>query len=362
MSVVTVSRVCAFVLFSTGLASVACGSSLPPQDENGTPGSTEKNGAFGTSSSSGQITEATTPQCGNVALAAKKTPVDVILAIDTSGSMNEEMVQVRTNINAFVAKLAASGLDYRLSVIGGKNSGQNTLVVPEPLAGPNGADKEPAFHHLATQVDSNNAWGQIMASYALWKPFTRTEAFKVFIVFSDDEANYTTQTNPQIQFDTDIIAKGGFGTKDKRNYKYNAVVGWKEGTPLTQNTKCTSAVAAGLNHRTLATLTGGIVDSICKTDFSSVFDSISKATADQLACDAILPAGSGADASKVVVTAGGTQFVPVTDAAKCSTVPNGWYFGDSAKTQVKLCDSACTTARTASKLDVSVGCVSVTPR
>lgn len=348
------------------VATVACSAAIPlDDDENGLgPNGSSSSGGFGSSgaSSSGMASSSSGNGCGDVALESAKTPVDVILTIDTSGSMDDEIVQVRTNINNFVATLGSSGLDYRVIVIGGRDGGQNALVVPTPLAGPNGADNAPKFHHLTTNVGSSDAWTKILSSHPTWGSFVRTEAFKVFITFTDDEASYSGGSAAATNFDRDLLTKPGFGTTAKRNYSYNSVVGWKEGTPVTSTSKCSGTSSAGMNHRALSTLTGGLIDSICKTDFSGVFASISKGVSAQLACDVTLPAGPGADSTKVVVEANGTEFVPVTDVSKCGTVPNGWYFDDDEKKHVKLCDAACTTARTVAKLNVKVGCVSQIPR
>jgi len=348
-------------VFVSFAALVACSAALPVEEEGGPTGSSGSSGSsgFGGGGSSSGAGGSSGNGCGEVALESKKTPVDVILAIDTSGSMDEEIAEVRANINTFAGKLSMSGLDFHVIVLGGRDGGQNQLVVPEPLAGPNGANKSPTFNHLTARVDSNNAWQVIQSTHTQWKGFTREDAFKVFIVFSDDEANYSGGV---AKFDSDLLAKGGFGTAQARKYTFNAVVGWQEGTAITATTKCGSAATPGTRHRQLATLTGGLVDSICKTDFSGIFDSISKGVANQLACDASLPSGPGADPTRVVVAAAEEQFVPVTDASKCSANPNGWYFDTPEKDHVKLCDGACTKARTVAKLNIAVGCTSQTPR
>ena len=47
-------------------------------------------------------------------------PVTVLLLIDSSGSMDEEQDEVQDALNAFSSFIAASGIDYRVVLIGGE--------------------------------------------------------------------------------------------------------------------------------------------------------------------------------------------------------------------------------------------------
>jgi len=235
------------------------------------------------------------------------------------------------------------------------------LVVPQPLAGPNGADKPPTFHHFTEWVGNNNSLSRIHETHAKWKQFIREDAFKVLIVITDDDPHYGG-SDMVAQFDADMLAKPGFGSSTSRRYSFNAVVGWKEGTPVTSTTKCSGSETAGMNYRRLTTLTGGLLDSVCKSDFSGVFDAISRGVTEQVACDVALPTAPGADASRVRVVAGTDELVPVTDATKCGANPDGWFFDSPEKNHVRLCEQACSKARTAAKLNVSLACATQTPR
>ena len=67
-----------------------------------------------------------------------KKPVDIIVVIDNSGSMTEEIVGVQDNINDnFATVLDKSGLDYRVILIGD----YFTSVQPAEGAGANPTDK-----------------------------------------------------------------------------------------------------------------------------------------------------------------------------------------------------------------------------
>jgi hypothetical protein len=45
-------------------------------------------------------------------------PADIIFAIDSSGSMDEEIAFVQTHMNAFSQQIVAAGIDARVILIG----------------------------------------------------------------------------------------------------------------------------------------------------------------------------------------------------------------------------------------------------
>src|SRR5690606_25797195 len=108
-----------------------------------TPGTLGSSG--GASSSSGGADEA----CAATNIEAKRAEVDVIVIIDTSGSMNEETDQVKQNLNAFAQSIGNSGLDYNVIMIAEKPQPvpfmppgfpSDGICVQPPLAGPNCGD------------------------------------------------------------------------------------------------------------------------------------------------------------------------------------------------------------------------------
>ncbi|MEK6608683.1 MAG: hypothetical protein AABZ30_13570 [Myxococcota bacterium] len=67
-------------------------------------------------------------------------PVDIIWIVDSSGSMDFENDVVQNNLNAFSTAIAGSGVDYRVVLIGSKES----MCVPPPLGGA-GCSDGPSF-------------------------------------------------------------------------------------------------------------------------------------------------------------------------------------------------------------------------
>ncbi|HEY8073608.1 MAG TPA: hypothetical protein VIF62_05855, partial [Labilithrix sp.] len=80
--------------------------------------------------------------------------------------------------------------------------------------------------------------------------------------------------------------------------------------------------------------------------------------------------GSPADPTKVVVTytpSGGAAepLTQVTDASKCGSIPNAWYYDDdAAPTKIVFCPSTCTGvgADTSGKLAIAIGCKAPAPK
>lgn len=371
------------VVGCVGLLALACGSGADSTFEqdlankgDGT-GNGSGQGSSGFGSSGGDNTsggDGTDGSCAGSIAQTTKPKVDIIFVIDNSGSMNGEMAQVRDNINTFVQKIGGSGLDYNVIFIVKKTGTGNTICVPAPLAGPACADNPPLFHHIDQSVASSNSLQLALSTYdspnaaLAWNKHLRMDAFKVFVEVSDD--GRTDQDHAA--FDAALIAKGAgqFGTAAKRNYVFHAICGWDQTKAITDEAKCGTADGAGMEYRRLATLTGGLIDSVCKTDYSGVLDNIGKGIVDRLACELGYPTAQAADPTKVQVRltppAGAAQtLVQVTDASKCATNPSGWYYDDPAKpAKIILCKSICDTANAAqgSKIEALVGCKGSGPK
>lgn len=380
MSTMIVARVLATLTVSGCLLLAACGSdsstTFPDDVKAGDDG--DGNGSssgFGSSGNDGDGDgDGDGATCAGSVAQTTKPKVDIIFTIDNSGSMNQEMAGVQTNINNFVGKLGGSGLDYHVILIVRKTGGGNKICVPEPLAKPGCADNPPIFRHIDRSVGSSDIFNSILTTYDStnasleWGKDLRDDAFKVVIGLSDDGRNETNETG----FDASLLAKGAgqFGTADKRNYVFHGICGWTEGTTAPSTTRCNTADGPGVGYQRLAILTGGLIESVCKTDYSSVLDNIGKGIVDRLACELGYPTAEAADPTKVQVrmTPAGKAaqtLVQVTDASKCDANPTGWYYDDPAKpAKIILCKPICDTANSAqgTKIEALVGCKGVGPK
>lgn len=135
-------------------------------------------------------------------------PVDIVFAIDNSGSMDEEANGVADKAIDFAKFLAASGIDVRLGVVGfdGEISGAIDLAVPADVAaylsrpGMEGADRSRGYAGFNTQALEAAARALNMSTgftpgsenhiaalvYAEKSFAWRTNAQRVFYTFSDE--------------------------------------------------------------------------------------------------------------------------------------------------------------------------------
>ena len=280
-------------------------------------------------------------------------PVDIVFVVDTSGSMSTEIAAVQANINAFSARVAQTGLDYRVIMIGQKGTAGITVCVPPPLGGADCANQPPRFYHVNSVIGSTDALSKILSTFddpdpaISWKKFTRFDSHKVFIVLTDDNSALAHMT-----FDAQLLAKtplGIFGDANVRRYTFHSICGWMEGTPLLTGAKCSTAVVAGGEYQSLSVLTGGIVESVCKTDYSAILQHLARGITNKLNCEFDLrgPDGLPLDPDKVAV-----RFTPegedgrileqVSEESKCEEVEEGWHYDDpNQPTRIILCPATC---------------------
>lgn len=188
------------------------------------------------------------------------TPLaDVIIAIDSSGSMAAEIGFVQALINNFAASITAAGIDLHIIVI----ADGAQFCAPPPLgavACPAADENLPGYRHDPTWVvGSNNAFDQILATYPAWSGSLRSGANKILIVVSDDDSTMMTWQN----FDMQLLVNPGFN-----GYRFHAFVA--SVTPLAEpclNMGMPLSNAAGTQYIALANDSGGIFTDLCRQNF-----------------------------------------------------------------------------------------------
>jgi hypothetical protein len=369
-----------------GLLSAACGESRSGfgQDATGNPpgrGGSGDDAPSGTLGSSGGEPSPDDPSqtCAATVTQATRAEVDIIVVIDTSGSMSEETDQVKQNLNTFAQSIGNTGLDYNVIMIAEKPQKLPFIppgfvlpgiCVPPPLAGADCADG-PKFHHLNTAVASTDSLQILLDEYSHYAAWLRPTAYKVFVEVTDDNSALAWDT-----FDQQLLAKSSqqFGDPTARRYIFNSICGFKRGTPILSSEKCSSAENTGDQYQHLSQLTGGTVDAVCETSYASVFDNIAKGLITKLGCEFAFPKaddGKQSDPSTVVVTytpgdgSAGKPLTQVTDASKCGANPDGWYYDNPANpTKILFCPTTCAGpgSDTGGRLDVAVGCAAPPPK
>ncbi len=141
------------------------------------------------------------PPCAETFLVGTDTqsrPIDVIWAVDSSGSMSQEMATVEAEINTFANTLAGSSSSSQLHLIADRGVESFEICVDPPLGGPGCADNPGAgFWHYDTNgningnemVHSSNALGRIMQQSGYWIPRLQPNAYLAFIITTDDNGD-----------------------------------------------------------------------------------------------------------------------------------------------------------------------------
>lgn len=322
--------------------------------------------------------------CGVVESEAKllKEAVDIILVIDNSGSMSEEIMGVQRNINVnFANILQAAEMDYRVVTVSRHGSAdRNVICIEAPLSGAASCNPPPVtpvfserFFQYDSKIESHDSFHKILATYRRdptvkdtnrdysnlspvgWHPFLRLGARKVFLELTDDEAEGMSWQ----EFDRKLLAldPAQFGTENDRNYVWHSIVGMAEKPSPTeaylpdepiQTGICGEVEAPGVQYQELSKMTGGLRFPLCRADaYDTVFRSIASdvITRSEVACDFPVPPppiGETLDLTKVAVS-----YRPSADAleqtygqalnvANCQ--PNAFYIQNN---QISLCPETC---------------------
>lgn len=320
-----------------------------------------------------------------------KKPVDIIIVVDNSGSMTDEIQGVEKNINQnFASVLESSGLDYRVILISkhGKSSPDESICISPPLSQNPTCSPPPTkpingtrFFHYDIEVDSYNSLATILSTYNTqdvnkfttkgWSEWLRADAIRFFLEITDDNASPLTSK----EFDTQLLAltPKSFGTAAARNYVFHTIAGLKENSPATtpwppnaalQSTKCTNgtgAVNAGTVYQELSILTGGLRFPICEfANFDGIFKELAKGVVAgaKVACDFAVPAAPpnqkvNLDTVVVEYTPGGVgaaqSLKKVAGVATCA--PGSFYIEAN---RIYLCPAACTTVQADAKAKLQV--------
>lgn len=331
--------------------------------------------------------------------------VDIVWAVDLSGSMADEAQRVQNNIQSFVDGIAAAGVDTRVVFL------SETDLVPGNSQLAQGGN----YLWVMDDVDSSNALDRLVARFPDYASFLRPNAHVHFIIVTDDESRFMGLGTPEERADAFQSAMGGMLTAD---FSVHAIASPGEpldppcapesvpmeivdccrsciltlcfvvpqgcethvdanGAPLVGPLTCPflgGAARPGTTYYTLADRTGGIGASICAEDWTGVFGSLSDAVIESapLPCGYPIPepppgmlleldkvnvryTPSGADSASV------SPFANVTDESACADNA-AWFYDDPDEPgEVLLCPAACeaVSAGDGGEVEVVFGCETI---
>jgi hypothetical protein len=343
-------------------------------------------------------------------------PVDIILVLDNSGSMKEELRSVEENINVnFASILIESAVDYRVILISRHRDGprsplpppgeeieetaeDTSICVTQPLSGLAACDtaSQPVFSErffqFNTKVESDDSFDIAIDTYAQpiasdyqeddeddmplapagWSAWLRPGAKRVFLEVTDDNEDMSAATFiQQLQAQT----PANFGSDPQNpNFIFHSIVGLQEKAVPTdayradepvRSELCTGndgdVTTAGETYQELSRMTGGLRFPLCQYDaYDVVFRTIAYdvVQTSSIACDFPIPAappGLELDLRNVAI-----QYTPSAGGAPIQ-FGQAQDFGSCqsnafyiANDRLNLCSDTCATIRNDPRAAVSV--------
>ena len=288
-------------------------------------------------------------------------PVDILFAIDTSGSMAQETQAAAANMNAFSQLIADSGADAHVVLVA-----EPSMCIAPPLGSGQcaGKDDNPdRFVHLDVTVDSHDALEQILATAPQWKQQLRPNGTTHVVVVSDDDSSMKL-----VEFHTKFLALGpGFS-----DYTFHAIVSPvdPDTSECDQDPACCSITAdKGLVYLQLVAKTGGVFGNLCDQDFTPVFAALAKQIVESapISCTWAMPdASQGSydyESASVRYALDGADFLPMAQVAHPAMCPQGqpaWFYDDpDAPTQITACPWTCSylAGSTKTRVDIQLPCL-----
>jgi hypothetical protein len=315
-----------------------------------------------------------------------RQPVDIILVIDNSGSMQDECNAVEVSINQnFASVLQASGVDYRVILISRHEKGgtrQQSLCILSPLSSTDVCPPVPDVPAFSERFFQYSTYDGIQSLDSLrlvidmydatvpdefglapegWSAWLRPDAKKVFLEITDDDS--TEMSADEFENSLFALSAEHFGSAANRKYTFHSIIGIGEKPVPTepwlpeediQNSMCTgnsnTVEKPGVVYQDLSKRSGGLRFPLCQfLAYDVVFETIANNVVSHsgISCDFAIPpppAGRDLDLSKVAVSydpgdgSGVRTFGQAMNAAECQA--DAFYI-DSATQQILLCPTAC---------------------
>jgi hypothetical protein len=397
-------------LFSCALAPGGCSVSKPTNlgsAEAGAAGSATSGGSAGTGGTAGtdarggtagtaivQPTGGTTDTgeggaCAQAESQAElvREPIDIVVVLDNSGSMDEELDAVERNINVnFAGILDRSMVDYRVILISrhrkearnpaNPGAEDTSVCIEAPLSGLSACPApnpvfSPRFYQYFTKIESSDSFDVTLDAFEPpfavehedragqapngWSEWLRPRAKKVFLEVTDDDEDTSAST-----FVAELQSMGPehFGTDPAApNLVFHSIVGVGEkdvptdpylpSEPVTDE-RCPSVTSEGRTYQELSILTGGLRFPLCGFDaYDVVFRRISEdvVTRVQIACDFAIPTpppGKELELDKVAVNYrpgdGSPEQTLLQAATPTDCGPDAFYI-DAGR--IVICPEAC---------------------
>lgn len=338
--------------------------------EDGSGGGTGDDGAGGAGDgATGDDDVVMFDECAAIAETAHPImePADVIIAVDNTPSMFNEIAEVRENLGRFSAMVRERGLDMRVVLISCRTEEclvhrecdtppcWHTICIPPPLGSPDGCatggddTNLPDFLHVDQVMPSLKSLERIVWAYESYAGALRTGAARHIVVVSDDNDYWSPD-----QFESELLRLD----PAFEGYVFHGIFSFMnkyEACEISPDEPCCTYAApdgAGTVYRELVERTGGVAGDMCLQDFDPIFDRLADAVIESvgLSCEWLIPPpppGETLDPDLMNILFMQPDGTPmrigrVASAADCALVEHGWYYDDPVSpTRVLLCPQTC---------------------
>ncbi len=282
-------------------------------------------------------------------------PVDIVLVVDSSDSMENDARAVQDNMDDFATYISASGVDFHVVMISDRGFvTPSSLFTSDPMR----------FLFVDRHVGSSDVFARAIDQFPVYEDFLRPDAITHIVGVTDDDddmraASFISMMEGLLGHDFTFHA---IASEEAPN-----PIPYLDPIPCTRSGGLLPAAAIGDRYYDAAAMTGGLTFSICTEDWSGLFDTLAMtvSVSEELPCAYDLPeppAGMSFDRDRVNVEhtpEGGatTTFPRAADEASCGTGA-AWYYDDADDpAQILLCPAACDTVTSGpGRVDVRLGC------
>lgn len=312
---------------------------------------------------------------------ARLLPVDIVWAIDTSGSMAASFPAIQQALTAFSTRVSEAGIDAHIVLLAGAG-----LCVPAPVGSgmcgvglgggpgiPGGIlmpgrapdTKDPGFLHLDVPFGYSEGMPVILDNYTYYRDMLRADA-RTHLVLTEDGA-------PPMSADAVVqqIEGGGWDPGlAPDSWAFHGVV-CKNGIG---GGACLLAVVPPTTTLELVERSGGIAADLSQAGsamdpFTGLLDELAARVivGAELSCEYDIPpvpAGETFDRNRVNVVVTGTEELklPQAKSGACADHQAWSYDDDEDPKKIILCPAACDAVRVLpeAELDVQFGCETIT--
>ncbi len=197
---------------------------------------------------------------------AASLSADVVVVVDSSGSMAQKVREVQNGLNSFAGSITGAGVDLHLILIASSSSSGNGICVSTPLGSGICPDDQnlPLYRHVVQAVDGNSTLSIILNTFNQWQGSMRPGASKEFLVVSDDDSSLSAAN-----FNTGLLALDA----GLQGYRFNGIVASYSGGPFDP---CSSIGTSGTQYLNLINQTGGVLSNLCTGTVTSGLGAIAQ--------------------------------------------------------------------------------------